>query len=118
LVFWDVDCSHCKVEIPKLQEVYHKLLAEKKDVKAFCVYTQYDYEKYKKYIDEKKLDWINVFDAVHFNNLRDKYDIYSTPVIYVLDRDKMIKAKRIDVENIPDIIKYIEEEKAAKAKNK
>ncbi|OYU84855.1 MAG: hypothetical protein CFE24_04300 [Flavobacterium sp. BFFFF2] len=116
LVFWDVDCSHCKVEIPKLLELYHKLLAENKNVKAFCVYTQYDYDKYKKYIEEKKLDWINVFDAVHFNNLRDKYDIVSTPVIYVLDKNKVIKAKRIDVEQISDVLKFIELEAKAKAK--
>ena len=108
LVFWDVDCSHCQVEIPKLIDLYHQLLKEKIDVKVFCVYTQQEFDKYKKYVEEKKLDWINVYDGVHYNNLKDKYDIYSTPVIYILDKDKKIKAKRIDVDQIKTILTDLE----------
>ncbi len=108
LVFWDVDCGHCKTEIPKLLEEYHALLKDKKDVKVFSVYTQHEYEKYRKYIIENKLDWINVYDGVHINNIKEKYDIYSTPVIYVLDKNKRIKAKRIGTEQVKDIIAQME----------
>ncbi len=114
LVFWDVDCSHCKVEIPKLIEIYHQLQKEKKDVKVFCVYTQQEFEAYQKYVTEKNLDWINVYDGVHYNNLKDKYDIYSTPVIYILDKNKRIKAKRIDVDQIKPILDVLEAEKKVK----
>ena len=110
LAFWDVDCSHCKVEIPKLLEEYHKLKSENKDVEVFCVYTQNDGEKYIKYINDNKLDWINVYDGVHYNNVVEKYDVYSTPVIYVLDRNKIIKAKRIGVEQVSDIVKLMDQE--------
>lgn len=111
LVFWDVDCSHCQVEIPKLIDLYHQLLKEKIDIKVFSVYTQQEFDKYKKYVVEKKLDWINVYDGVHYNNLKDKYDIYSTPVIYILDKDKKIKAKRIDVDQIKTILTALEKGK-------
>ena len=111
LVFWDVDCGHCQVEIPKLIKIYHELLNEKMDVKVFSVYTLQDFEKYQKYVVEKKLDWINVYDGVHYNNLKDKYDIYSTPVIYILDKDKRIKAKRIEVEQIKTILNALESNK-------
>jgi hypothetical protein len=57
------------------------------------------------------LDWINVYDGVHYNNLKDKYDIYSTPVIYILDKDKKIKAKRIDVDQIKTILTALEKGK-------
>jgi len=110
LVFWDVDCGHCQKEIPKLLDLYHYFQKEKKDVKVFSVYTQQEMDKYLKYIDEKKHDWINVYDGVHYNNLVDKYDVYATPVIYVLDKNKVIKARRIDVEKIKDIVKDIEAE--------
>lgn len=110
LVFWDVDCGHCKTEIPKLIEEYHALKKEKYDVKVFSVYTQHEYEKWRQYIIENKLDWINVYDGVHVNNIKEKYDIYSTPVIYVLDKNKLIKAKRIGVEQINDIVKQMERE--------
>jgi thiol-disulfide isomerase/thioredoxin len=110
LVFWDVDCGHCKTEIPKLIEEYHALKKEKYDIKVFSVYTQHDYEKWRKYIIENKLDWINVYDGVHVNNIKEKYDIYSTPVIYILDRNKVIKAKRIGTEQVKDIVKNMERE--------
>lgn len=100
LIFWDVDCGHCQKEIPVLLDVYHELLKEKKDVKVYSVYTLFDSEKYQKYIDEHKLDFINLYDASHLNNVIEKYDVYSTPVIYILDKDKRIKAKRIGVEQI------------------
>jgi hypothetical protein len=110
LVFWDVDCGHCKTEIPKLLEEYHAIKKEGYDLKVFSVYTQHDYEKYKKYIIDNKLDWMNVYDGVHINNIKEKYDIYSTPVIYMLDRNKKIKAKRIGVEQVKDIVKQMEKE--------
>lgn len=110
LVFWDVDCGHCQTEIPKLLEEYHKIKDEKYDIKVFSVYTQHDYDKWHKYILDHKLDWMNVYDGVHINNIKEKYDIYSTPVIYVLDRNKVIKAKRITHENLNDIVKAMERE--------
>ena len=110
LVFWDVDCGHCQTEIPKLLEEYHDIQKEKYDIKVYSVYTQHDYAKYHKYIIDHKLDWINVYDGVHINNIKEKYDIYSTPVIYVLDKDKRIKAKRIGTEQVKDIIKQMERE--------
>ena len=116
LVFWDVDCGHCKTEIPKLLEEYHALLKDKKDVKVFSVYTQHEYDKYRKYIIENKLDWINVYDGIHINNIKEKYDIYSTPVIYVLDKNKRIKAKRIGTEQVKDIIAQLEAENKATKK--
>lgn len=108
LVFWDVDCGHCQTEIPKFLETWHEL-RKKYDVKVFSVYTQHDFEKYRKYIIDKKLDFINVWDPVHLNNIKEKYDIYSTPVIYLLDKNKVIKAKRLAEEQVPDLIKNLEE---------
>jgi thiol-disulfide isomerase/thioredoxin len=110
LIFWDVDCGHCQKEIPVLKEVYDELLKEKKDVKVYSVYTLYDSEKYKKYIAEHNLNFINLYDGAHINNIVEKYDVYSTPVIYILDKNKRIKAKRIGVDQIKKIISFIEKE--------
>jgi thiol-disulfide isomerase/thioredoxin len=108
LIFWDVDCGHCKTEMPKLAETY-KELKKKYDVKVFAVYTQHEYDKWRKFlIDNKMGDFINVWDPVHINNIKIKYDIFSTPVIYLLDKDKFIKAKRIDVPQITELLKAFE----------
>ncbi|WP_281226344.1 thioredoxin-like domain-containing protein [Flavobacterium aquiphilum] len=110
LLFWDVDCGHCQKEVPKILELYHDLLKENKDVKVFGVYTQNEFDKYKKYIIDNKIDWINVYDGVHINNLKDKYDVVTTPVIYILDKNKVIKAKGIGSESIKSIIGQMEKE--------
>ena len=111
LVFWDVDCSHCVVEIPKLLEVYHDLKKEKKPIEIISFYTQFEGDKWLKYIDEKKLDWINVYDGAHFNNVPEKYDVYSTPIIYILDKNKIIKGKKLGVDQIKEFINILEKSK-------
>ncbi len=114
LVFWDVDCGHCQIEIPILLEQYNDLIKEKKNVKVYSVYMQHEGEKYLKYIADHKLPWINVYDGAHYNNAIEKYDVYSTPVIYILDKNKTIKAKRIDANQVKNMIKILETENKPK----
>jgi hypothetical protein len=114
LLFWDVDCGHCQKEVPKILDLYHDLLKENKDVKVFSVYTQNEFDKYKKYVIDNKLDWINVYDGVHINILKEKYDVVTTPVIYILDKNKVIKAKGIGSESIRSIITQMEKEYSEK----
>lgn len=114
LLFWDVDCGHCQKEVPKILEMYHDFQKENKDVKVFGVYTQNEFDKYKKYIIDNKIDWINVYDGVHINNLKDKYDVVTTPVIYILDKNKVIKAKGIGSDSIKSIIEQMGKEYSKK----
>ncbi len=110
LVFWDVDCGHCKKEIPVLLESYHKLKKEGYDIQVMAVYTKDEYNKWRQFIKEQKLDWINVADGIHLNNITKTYDIFSTPVIYMLNKDKVIKAKRIGADQVEDVIKIMKRE--------
>jgi thiol-disulfide isomerase/thioredoxin len=109
LVFWAVDCGHCQTEIPKLHEDL-KAIKGSVDYKVFAVETKDElYDNWKKFIIEKKLnDFIHVYDPVHINNLKERFDIYSTPVIYILDKDKKIKAKRLGAEQVVDMLKTLD----------
>ena len=102
LAFWDPDCGHCQKEIPELYEVYLKYSG--KNVKAIAMYTQGDQKKWLDFINEHNLNWINIWDPYNQTNFRNNYDIYSTPVIYLLDKDKKIVAKRIDVKSLDDFL--------------
>jgi thiol-disulfide isomerase/thioredoxin len=115
MVFWDVDCGHCQTEIPKLLETY-KELRKKYDVKVFSVYTQHEFDKWRQYLIVRKYDFINVYDGVYINNLKQKYDIFSTPKIYLLDKNKIIKSKGFGQEQLPDIIKNLESSEKEKEK--
>ncbi len=110
LVFWDPTCSHCKVEIPKLSHYYDSVKATK-SIEVFAVGIESDIDLWKKYIQENKLKWINVSDLYNQTNFRNYYDIYSTPVIYLLDEKKHIIAKRLDTDKIRDFINNEEKKK-------
>lgn len=102
--FWDPSCGHCKKVTPKLQEFYSKSSKEL-SIEVFAVYIEADTTEWFKFIREKDLKWLNVADLTGVTNFRKYYDIYSTPVIYLLDKNKKIIGKRMDVEAIEEFIK-------------
>ncbi len=115
VVFWDHGCGHCKKEIPKLLEVYNSKL-KAKGVQVYAIETEDKPEDWKKFIRDYKLNWTNVQELDDYKRAVTKkiYDIYSTPVIYLLDENKVIRAKRIDSDQLEGVIDALEKEKAAK----
>lgn len=109
--FWDPDCGHCKKEVPVLHDAYKALKAKGVDVEVYAPSTVSPDEitKWVDFVKEKKLDWINVADPYRISNFRSEWDIQSTPQIYILDKDKMIKAKRLGAEQIEDFILQLED---------
>ncbi len=111
LVFWAADCGHCQTEIPLLNKELAKLKG-KIDFKVFAVQTKNDlYDKWHKFIIDHKLDFINVIEGVHINNLTERFDINRTPVVYILDREKRIKAKNVSAEQVVEILNSMETQK-------
>jgi thiol-disulfide isomerase/thioredoxin len=115
VIFWDPDCGHCQKVVPKLKEIYDSKLKQK-GIIVYAVDIEDSDEKWKKFIREKKLNWINTHDKYKQYPLRQLYDIYSTPVIYVLDENKRIRAKRIDVEQLDGFIDHLEKIKEQEKK--
>jgi peroxiredoxin len=102
LYFWDPDCGHCKKATPKLKEYYDEVKA--KGVQVYAVCTEVEMEKWKDFIREYKLNWINVADPKLQNNFRYEFDLSTTPQIFLLDENKTIIAKRIEVETLREIL--------------
>ena len=104
LYFWEPDCSHCQKTTPVLYKDLY-LQFKNKGVQIFAVLTQNNKEKWMKAIQEYKIqEWTNVWDPNYTSNFRKQYDVTSTPIIYILDKNKKIVAKRLDVESS---IKYL-----------
>jgi len=99
LYFWEPDCNHCQKTTPALnKDLYQEL--KNKGVDIFAVLTQNNKEKWMKAIQEYKIqEWTNVWDPMYTSNFRRLYDVTSTPIIYILDRNKKIVAKRLDVDS-------------------
>jgi len=107
LYFWEPDCSHCKKTTPLLlKDLYLPLKGKGVDIYAVC--TQNKKEEWMKAINEYKIyDWTNVWDPAVTSNFRSLYDVYSTPVIYILDAKKHIIAKRLDVDSAVKFLKHL-----------
>jgi thiol-disulfide isomerase/thioredoxin len=100
--FWDSSCSHCKKVTPELKRLYDKF--KSKGLEVYGVYTQGNQPEVLEYISKNNLNWINVWDPALNSNFRNLFDIYSTPVIYVLDKYKKIIAKRISEESLNQML--------------
>jgi thiol-disulfide isomerase/thioredoxin len=105
--FWDPSCGHCQKVTPKLRDFYNAHKVDL-DLEVLGVYIEADTTEWFKYIKEKELNWINAADLLGTAQFRKYYDIYSTPVLYVLDKNKKIIAKRIDVEKLEDFLRNYE----------
>ena len=112
LIFWSPTCGHCKTEMPKFDSLYRAVL-KKYDVKIYAVEAEDEDAKWKDYIRDNNLQtgWIHVHDPKHVTNFRAFYDVYSTPTVYLLDENKIIRGKRIDHKNIVGLIEWLEKKK-------
>jgi peroxiredoxin len=115
LVIWDFDCGHCKKEIPELKKVYEEKL-KAKGVKVFAVESEQPAKGWNKFIKENNLDWINAGETDDYKRavVKKAYDVFSTPTLYLLDEQKIIKAKRLGIDQIDGYIDHLEKEKLKK----
>jgi thiol-disulfide isomerase/thioredoxin len=100
--FWEPDCGHCKEATPLLKAYYEE--SRGKGIEVFAVCTQSDREKWEKYIADHGLSWINGWDPQRLSRFDYFYNVESTPLIYILDRNKRIIAKRLAVQDIGPFI--------------
>jgi peroxiredoxin len=103
IIFWSSTCGECQREVKTLNDFYTNTDL---DVKIYAVNADTTLSKWKNYIKQHHLDWIHVNGNYSLSgDYHVTYDIYSTPVIYILDEDKRIIAKRLAAEKIPSYIR-------------
>ncbi|MDR1739543.1 MAG: TlpA family protein disulfide reductase [Bacteroidales bacterium] len=113
IAFYEPGCGHCKKEMPKLyKEVYQKYKGDN-FFEVFAFYIYEDKEEWKKFIDEHGLyDWVNVWDPKRESNHWYFYDVRTTPGMYLLNKERKIIAKKINLETLDMIL---ESEKTSKS---
>ena len=115
VAFWDPTCSHCKVEIPRLDSFYKNIWSGLK-VKVLSVNINYkELTAWKTFIKDNKLEgWIHAYQTESdLNNevkagkpttIRQLYDVFKTPTFYLLDANKKIIAKNLSIEQFNDFL--------------
>jgi len=102
IYFWEPDCGHCAESTPRLKAWYDK--AKNQGVEVFSVCTAGEKSKWQNYISEHKLDWINGWDPERRTNFGFYYNVEATPLLYILDKEKNIIAKKIGVDDVGPFI--------------
>jgi len=125
LYFWDPECGHCKKITPKLQTLYSKKWRDR-NIEVFAVGKAVgeDFEKWKKFVRTNNLEFINVavtdklykaamedarqfvpkYTTLESLNYQQTYDIYATPKVYILDKDKKIVGKSLTVSQLEELM--------------
>jgi len=105
IFFWDPDCGHCKKAAPVMYDVAKKL--KEKGVQVLAVGTVFGEEGKVKWVDfvnaHGYYDWVNAWNPYDYD-YKVKYNIESTPQIYILDKQNTIQAKRIGPEQVEEIV--------------
>ncbi len=130
LYFWDPECGHCKKITPKLQTLYSKKFRDR-NIEIFAVGKAVgeEFGKWKAFIKKHNLEFINVgvtdqlyrdaadkennqaklkellkTTTIESLNYQQTYDIFSTPRVFVLDKDKNIIAKSLSVSQLENLL--------------
>ena len=132
LYFWDPQCGHCKTITPKLQTLYNKKWKDRNiDVFAVGKAVGEDFEKWKAFIKKHNLEFYNVavtnslyekalenaaqfvpkYTSLEALNYQTTYDVYSTPKVWVLDKDKKIIAYSLSVSQLEDMLDHLQGKK-------
>jgi thiol-disulfide isomerase/thioredoxin len=125
LYFWDADCGHCKKTTPKMQELYKNKFKDRNiEIFSVCKAIGDDFPKWKTFVKENNLTFINVgvteslykaamedarqfvpkYTSLDALNYQTTFDIFSTPRIFVLDKDKKIIAKQLSISQLEDMM--------------
>lgn len=125
LYFWDPECGHCKKITPKLQELYAQKFRDR-NIEIFAVGKAVgeDFEKWKTFIRKNNLEFINVamtdklyteakanpqkfigkYTTLESLNYQTTFDVFMTPKLFLLDKDKRIIAKGLNVSQLEDFL--------------
>jgi hypothetical protein len=113
ICFWDPTCSHCKEIVPKVDSIF-KAKWKNEGVEMYGVKTDGTMEEWKTFIADNHLSgWNHVYQlpAEQEKEIREKragykqlYDVYQTPMIYLLDKDKRIIAKKLTYLQTDEVI--------------
>lgn len=107
LYFYDPTCGHCITDVPKINEEIYKKYKDN-GVKVVAVNVRADNkDEWKKFVEDKGIsEWINVADPNYKSLYWLYYDTSGVPMVYILDKNKTIIAKKVGVDGLKQLFGY------------
>jgi len=109
LYFWEPDCGHCKKTTPELYAKYKSLKSLGAEV--YAINTRDNLEKWENFINEHELTWFNLYSPNNVRTILEAYNAWSTPLIFILDKDKRIVAKDLVVSQVEEYLTFLSNSK-------
>lgn len=108
LLFWAPDCGHCKKSMPFIVDFYEEYKDQGVKLLAICTKHREKTPSCWDILDEKKMtSFINAADTNHRSQFKVKYNVKTTPKIFILDPDRKILMKNIGGEQLGDVMKEL-----------
>ncbi len=110
LYFWDPECSHCKKETPLMTSFYNEY-RDKYNFEVYAICMDTSWKEMKTYIRKNEMNWINVNGYYSMSgDFRELYDVHSSPVMFLIDEQKKIVAKKILTDQMKAILQKLNQE--------
>lgn len=123
LAFWDPDCGHCREQIPVMDSLF-RTKWQQRGITLIGILTDSVRtdksklpavkENWKQFIQKHQLKgWLHWYQSFEMreeekkNNkpgFRQYYDVFQTPTLYLLDQDKRIIAKKINPQQLDELL--------------
>ena len=111
LWFWDPDCHHCQEQTETLKELYDSLSAAgNKIFEVYAVGYEADVAKWKKYVRDHQLPFVNVGGSNVNIDYQEAYNVHGAPTMIILNEERrIIMNKVLPTKSILPFLKGYEE---------
>jgi len=105
VLFWASWCNHCTKMLPQINEIYNETARNKFEVIAISLDKEKDV--YNDYLRTNNFKWHNYTSAKGWDcPIAHTYYIHATPTMLLLDKDKKIVAKPLNVRDLNSYLQY------------
>ncbi|MCF8367866.1 MAG: redoxin domain-containing protein [Bacteroidales bacterium] len=104
VIFWASWCPHCNETLPDVHDLYLSSMNSGK-VEVITVSIDTKKEEWEKALAEGNYTWINASDLKGWDSpAAVDYNVYATPTMFLLDKDKKIVAKPITFNELKKVL--------------
>lgn len=95
LLFWASWCPHCVEEVPKIREFVNTYQQKGKNIIVVAISLDTEEKQWTQFVEQNQLtNWVNMSDFKSWEGtIPKRYNIYATPTMFLLDKEKKIIAK-------------------------